>query len=537
MSSFRIQEGYENVTENVDLDQDQDCDNSTHHEDGDEHDDDDVCCYSQDDTSSTSTTNTITDITTKSTTNMKRRRRKVPILTSQLKLIIILLSILHLGGNNNGGTGTNNHNNNNGNGGTNRIEENRDHYAIFVAGATTTTTFTKSNTDDDDTKTNNEKSRLSRLFRANAAPENPMVPKNNNNDSTRFLTSFSFRATKAVEEPESVKSEPEEIMEKPPQVTFSEILKRAGKSGIGGGIPGAIAGVIQVLSLMWLRTIMNYQCRYGASFLQAIRALFNQGGIPRFYRGLSFALIQAPLARFVSTAANDGVETLLANLKMTKAWGPGRSTVIASMVVGMWRILLMPIDTCKTVLQVDSVDGFRSLMRKVKAGKIYVLYQGATANAVSAIFSHYPWFYTYRVLSHSSFLPNLIKSTVLRNALIGFISSVISDTFANSIRVVKTAKQAIGSKQTVSYKEVIAMILAVDGLKGLFGRGLRTRIFGNALQSVLFTVIWRGLAERKNASQNESLSRRSLEEVKSDESFNDNIKIEENDVPLEEERF
>jgi hypothetical protein len=162
---------------------------------------------------------------------------------------------------------------------------------------------------------------------------------------------------------------------------------------------------------------------------------------------------------------------------------------------------------------------------------------GATANAVSAIFSHYPWFYTYRVLSHSSFLPNLIKSTVLRNALIGFISSVISDTFANSIRVVKTAKQAIGSKQTVSYKEVIAMILAVDGLKGLFGRGLRTRIFGNALQSVLFTVIWRGLAERKNASQNESLSRRSLEEVKSDESFNDNIKIEENDVPLEEERF
>lgn len=378
MSSFRIQEGYENVTENVDLDQDQDCDNSTHHEDGDEHDDDDVCCYSQDDTSSTSTTNTITDMTTKSTTNMKRRRRKVPILTSQLKLIIILLSILHLGGNNNGGTGTNNHNNNNGNGGTNRIEENKDHYAIFVAGATTTTTFTKSNTDDDDTKTNNEKSRLSRLFRANAAPENPMVPKNNNNDSTRFLTSFSFRATKAVEEPESVKSEPEEIMEKPPQVTFSEILKRAGKSGIGGGIPGAIAGVIQVLSLMWLRTIMNYQCRYGASFLQAIRALFNQGGIPRFYRGLSFALIQAPLARFVSTAANDGVETLLANLKMTKAWGPGRSTVIASMVVGMWRILLMPIDTCKTVLQVDSVDGFRSLMRKVKAGKIYVLYQGTS---------------------------------------------------------------------------------------------------------------------------------------------------------------
>ena len=160
------------------------------------------------------------------------------------------------------------------------------------------------------------------------------------------------------------------------QPSFSEILKKAGRSGIGGGIPGFIAGVVQVLSLMWLRTVVNYQCRYGASFPQALRILYNEGGIPRFYRGMSFALIQAPLARFVATAANDGVETLLENLKLTEKWGPGRSTVIASIVVGMWRIVLMPIDTCKTVLQVDSVLGFRDLMRKVKAGKINVLYQG-----------------------------------------------------------------------------------------------------------------------------------------------------------------
>ena len=158
--------------------------------------------------------------------------------------------------------------------------------------------------------------------------------------------------------------------------TFSEILKKAGKSGIGGGIPGAIAGVIQVLTLMWLRTVVNYQCRYGASFSQTLKILYNEGGIPRFYRGMSFALVQAPLSRFVATAANDGVETLLANLTFTKDWGPGRSTVIASIVVGLWRMVLMPIDTCKTVLQVDSVEGFRNLMRKVKVGKVYVLYQG-----------------------------------------------------------------------------------------------------------------------------------------------------------------
>lgn len=159
-------------------------------------------------------------------------------------------------------------------------------------------------------------------------------------------------------------------------LTISQILKRAGKSGLDGGISGAIAGFIQVITLMWLRTVVNYQCRYGTTFRQAFITLYQQGGIARFYRGLSFALIQAPLARFVSTAANDGVETFVASLEATKHWGPGRTTIVASIVVGIWRMILMPIDTCKTILQVDSVEGFRNLMRKVKAGKIDVLYQG-----------------------------------------------------------------------------------------------------------------------------------------------------------------
>lgn len=125
------------------------------------------------------------------------------------------------------------------------------------------------------------------------------------------------------------------------KLTLNQIMYRAGKRGLGGGIPGAIAGAFQVLSLMWLRTIINYQSRYGTTFLQALRTLLNEGGIARLYCGVSFALVQAPLARFVSTAANDGVESLLANLSLTKDWGPGRTTVVASIVVGFWRMLLM----------------------------------------------------------------------------------------------------------------------------------------------------------------------------------------------------
>lgn len=125
------------------------------------------------------------------------------------------------------------------------------------------------------------------------------------------------------------------------KLTLNQILYRAGKRGLGGGVPGALAGVLQVLSLMWLRTIINYQCRYGTNFFQAFHTLMQEGGIPRLYRGVSFAIVQAPLSRFVSTAANDGIESLLASFSWTRDWGPGRQTFVASIVVGLWRMTLM----------------------------------------------------------------------------------------------------------------------------------------------------------------------------------------------------
>jgi len=280
------------------------------------------------------------------------------------------------------------------------------------------------------------------------------------------------------------------------RMTLWQIIAKAGKRGLGGGLPGAIAGLVQVVCLMWHRTILNYQYRYGTTFKQSFKTLYNDGGIQRFYRGLSFALIQAPLSRFVSTAANDGVEAFLSEFKLTEAWGPSSSTLFAAVVVGMWRMFLMPIDTCKTVLQVDSVKGFRNLCTKVKAGDLHLLYGGAVASAVYAATSHYPWFYTYNCLSKNSVIRNTLQNDLIRNAAIGFVSSAISDTCTNIIRVIKVTKQSFASKHYISYSKVVAMIFAADGWKGLFGRGLRTRILGNALQSVLFTVVWRGLAER-----------------------------------------
>lgn len=118
-----------------------------------------------------------------------------------------------------------------------------------------------------------------------------------------------------------------------------EVFQNALKKAIGGGIPGAVAGAAQVLCLMWLRTVINYQYRYGSNFIQALSHLYGNGGIPRLYSGLGFALVQAPLSRFVSTAANDGVHNLIQNLEWTKRWGPGREVVVAAFVVGLFRMV------------------------------------------------------------------------------------------------------------------------------------------------------------------------------------------------------
>lgn len=89
--------------------------------------------------------------------------------------------------------------------------------------------------------------------------------------------------------------------------SMQEILAKAGRKALGGGISGALAGVLQVTSLMWLRTTMNYQYRFGTSTGEALRTLYSQGGMGRLYQGLPFALVQTPLSRFGDTAANTGV--------------------------------------------------------------------------------------------------------------------------------------------------------------------------------------------------------------------------------------
>ena len=269
------------------------------------------------------------------------------------------------------------------------------------------------------------------------------------------------------------------------------ILRKALRKAIGGGVGGLLAGVVQVLTLMWLRTAMNYQYRHGGTTAEAMRALYAQGGLARFYQGVGWALVQTPLTRFGDTAANSGVLELLSSTALPL----GVRTFLAGVAAALWRMALTPVDTLKTCLQVEGVGAYALLMDKVRAHGLGTLYAGCSATWLASLVGGYPWFATFNALDARVPRPprDKVALKLTRSALLGVCATGVSDCVANSLRVIKTTRQT--SAVSISYLEAVRLITAKDGWYGLFARGLGTRLLTNALQASLFTIVWKLVEE------------------------------------------
>ncbi len=275
---------------------------------------------------------------------------------------------------------------------------------------------------------------------------------------------------------------------------FKNILNNSAKKALGGGVAGASAMGCQVLSLMWLRTTMNYQYRYGTTTKTAIQSLYKDGGVKRFYRGVTPALLQGPLSRFGDTAANTGVLELLNSYEKTKDLPLSAKTLCASFMAALWRVNLMPIDTLKTSLQVNGKEGLSILAKKTRSSGAGVFYHGTVATFSATYVGHFPWFFIYNYLDNSIPKQDTMIKNLTRNAIIGFSASVVSDSISNSIRVLKTTRQTYD--RPISYLEAGKEIIKNDGIKGLLGRGLKTRIIANGLQGMMFTVLWKAFMSK-----------------------------------------
>ena len=175
----------------------------------------------------------------------------------------------------------------------------------------------------------------------------------------------------------------------PARPPLGDILRAAGWQALGGGAAGAAAMAANVGALMWMRTIINYQVwhrgsggpggramlheesahlkikmrkmpkqyKNGGTARAAVKALLAQGGVARLYRGVGWALIQGPAARFGDTASNVGMLALLDSNPSTAQLPMLLKTLGASAAAGCTRILLMPVDCAKTTMQARSGQG------------------------------------------------------------------------------------------------------------------------------------------------------------------------------------
>ncbi|EPR57931.1 putative MC family transporter [Toxoplasma gondii GT1] len=282
----------------------------------------------------------------------------------------------------------------------------------------------------------------------------------------------------------------------PEPKTPLEIIMYSKDQAFRGGIAGASAQVVNVLAFMWLRTTMNYQYRYGGTTFGSIKKLYGEGGVRRFYCGLLPALMQSPLSRFGDTAANVGVLAALDANPRTQDLPIGIKTALASCGAAGWRFFLMPIDAWKTTKQVEGGGGLKVLINKVRTHGVSKLYHGSLAAMGATWVGHYPWFFTHNYLSETVPQFEFAYGKHVRYALIGFASSVVSDTCSNSIRVVKTTKQT--SVVPLTYLQTLREVLSKDGFTGLFFRGLGTRILTNGLQGMVFSVGWKAIQDQLN---------------------------------------
>lgn len=172
-------------------------------------------------------------------------------------------------------------------------------------------------------------------------------------------------------------------------INLKEVLEKSIKSGTAG----ASAMTIQVVSLMWMRTTMNYQFKNGGSFLPTLSKLYSEGGISRFYRGVIPALIIGPIARFGDTAANMLGRNIFQSNNLTSL-PIFVQTSLGSVLAGLWRLSTLPIDAWKTSKQVHGQNGLKMLFEKYHSNGIKAFYQGGIASATATMVGHYPWFVT-----------------------------------------------------------------------------------------------------------------------------------------------
>ena len=252
---------------------------------------------------------------------------------------------------------------------------------------------------------------------------------------------------------------------------------------------GATSGIIQVSSLLWLRTINNYQYRYGTDIRTTFKTLYNNGGILRFYRGYIPSLIVASNCKFAEL--NGYYYSKHSNFTQNE------QLLFISTISSLTKLSLIPLDTLDVVLQVEGKKGVTMLKKKIKSNGYNVLYYGATPWILNNFIGTYVWFNIHNYLD-SKYKANYTSGIEfnIKNGLIGLSSSLASDILTNPLRILKINKQS--NPIAVSYMTTIKDIYTNQNYREFFLRGLKTRMLIHGIQNVGFVIVWKNLEKYFN---------------------------------------
>lgn len=244
-------------------------------------------------------------------------------------------------------------------------------------------------------------------------------------------------------------------------------------------IAGGIAGISNVYLTYPLRTVVKIQYVEGLTILDSIKKLYKQNKFTRFYAGINPTIFRVGFGRCIEA----GSYTYF-NKNSRKQFN---NVIEVSTIATIAKLLLTPLDTVSNSYQVNgSKLGKKYLIIKYKNVGITSLYNGLTPNLLISFIGHYIWFTSFSYLNYN--IKDEIMNSNIRNGLIGFSSSIVSDIVINPIRIIKTIKQS--EKKNTSYKEIIEKTFFSKINKNIF-RGMYLRTFLNAFNSSIYVILWR----------------------------------------------
>ena len=261
-------------------------------------------------------------------------------------------------------------------------------------------------------------------------------------------------------------------------MSFDNIIKSS--------FAGSTAGIIQLTSLFWLKTLTKHQYRHGTSLPVSFSQLYKEKDLLRFYRGFTPNLLKVSLGKFGDTA----LYTYFHQPDFKYLSNEWRSTYIA-LASSFIKFNLMPLDTYTNMYQVRGKEGSIVMKQKIKRDGIRVLYHGSTAFFLSNFLGNASWFYTLDYLNSKLYKSYHKKDDTKKNIIIGFGCSTVSDLITNPIRILKTYKQS--NKENISYLQALKEIKESKGWRNFYFRGLGTKLILNGLNSSLFLVLWKKL--------------------------------------------